>query len=140
MTLIGPGVDRRARTPSSLEGLEQIDRLGRFTPGEGGTLHYSFMEPTPAPVAFEVATGPPVVDFMTKYIGPGGWELTKSADPGVPPEFDPTDQAAVRVLVSRPMAGEQAPPDVKLLGISLEGTWAELAGEASDCRYVSATR
>ena len=108
-------------------------------PGGRGTAHLSSREPTPAPVAFDVPSGLPVVDFGTRYIGPGGWELTRSADPGVPPNFDPTDQAAVRALLSRPQDGERAPADIGLLNITLEGTWAELAAEASNCRYERAS-
>lgn len=78
--------------------------------------------------------------FGTKYIGPGGWELTRYPENGVPPGLDPTDQAAVRALLSRPEHGEEAPADVRLLSIALKGTWADLAVEASNCRYTSATR
>ena len=107
----------------------------RNLPGGSGTAHFSFKQLTPAPQAFKVRSGLPVVDFMTKYIGPGGWELTRSAGGALPPNFNPTDQAAVRKLLSQPEHGETAPADVQLLGISLKGTWAELAAEASDCRY-----
>lgn len=136
------GVDRSRCSPSSLEGFEVIDRLGRFAPGEPGTVHYRFRELTPAPVAFEVPDGLPVVDFMTRYMGPNGYELTSSTGLGqMPPGFDPTDQAAVRALLMRSFsAAEAPPPDVRLLGITLSGTWAELAVEASDCRYKSAGR
>lgn len=128
------GVDRHGCEPTSLDGFEALDRLGRTMPGGSGTAHYSFKQLTPAPQAFKVRSGLPVVDFMTKYIGPGGWELTRSAG-ALPPNFDPTDQAAVRKLLSQPEHGETAPADVQLLGISLKGTWAELAAEAADCRY-----
>lgn len=74
---------------------------------------------------------------MMKIIGPGGWEITRSA-PEVPPNFDPNDQPAVRALLSKPEWGEMAPADVGLLSITLKGPWAPLAAEASSCRYVKA--
>jgi hypothetical protein len=136
------GVDRSRCSPSSLDGFEMIDRLGRFAPGQPGSLHYRFKELTPAPAAFEVPDGLPVVDFMTRYMGPNGYELTSSTGLGqLPPGFDPTDQASVRALLMRSFSPAEAPPpDVRLLGISLKGTWAELAIEASSCRYQSASR
>jgi hypothetical protein len=136
------GVDRSGCSPSSLDGFEAIDRLGRFAPGEPGTLHLYFKELTSAPAAFEVPDWLPVVAFMTRYMGPNGYELTKSTGLGqLPPGFDPSDQAAVRALLTRSSsAAEAPPPDVRLLGISLKGTWADLAVEASNCRYKSARR
>jgi hypothetical protein len=95
-------------------------------------------EHTPAPIAFDVPKNLKVVNFDTTYIGPGGWDLTRSAN-GLPRDFDPTDQAAVRALLSFPERGEQAPADIGLRGIWLEGTWADLAVEASSCRYEAAS-
>ena len=102
------GIDRHGCEPSSLDGFEALDRLGRTMPGGSGTAHYSFKQLTPAPQAFKVRSGLPVVDFMTKYHRArrlGAREISRQP---VPPNFDPADQAAVRKLLSQPEHGETA--------------------------------
>ena len=131
-------VDRSRCTPSSKQDFVQVDLRGRYTPGGKAKVHLRLKEHTPAPIAFDVPENLQVVNFDTTYIGPGGWDLTRSAN-GLPPDFDPTDQAAVRALLSVPERGEQAPADIGLRGIWLEGTWADLAVEASNCRYEAAS-
>jgi hypothetical protein len=131
-------VDRSECTPSSKQDFVQVDLRGRYTPGVKAKVHFRFKEHTPAPIAFDIPKNLKVVNFDTTYIGPEGWDLTRTAN-GVPPDFDPTDQAAVRALLSFPERGEQAPADIGLRGIWLEGTWADLAVEASRCRYEAAS-